>query len=73
MACEVLHVTCDLWHVIHIFLKQKVPLNFHCFAIIKEMPKSAKKCQRQDVLVLGLLSAEAERVGVSHMRNFCGR
>ena len=59
------------------FFKQKVPEKSQKSgknATTKEMLKSVKKCikvsKKRDFIVSVLLSAHAERVGVSRMRDF---
>ena len=67
----------DMWHVIRdkwqmIFVKQKVPEKSQkCKNIAKKKcPKVQKSLKRRDFIVLILLSAHTEKVGVSHMLDF---
>ena len=83
VTCDKWHVTshvsyaiCELWHVTHdFFLLQKVADNLQ--EVRKIRRKKIKKClkvqnsfkKRRDFIISLLLSAHAERVGVSRMRN----
>ena len=72
LKCDTWHVTCDLWHVTHdfCFTKSDRKVTKNAKKLLKSADKYRKVSKRRDFIVSVLLSAHAERVGVSCMQYF---